>query len=259
MFTWMMLVLLLGSLLRWLARCWTLRHPGVSGLRRFRPRTQPPSACRGQPKPAWVKQEVLRLAALTGAGCRSVAQLFNRLYALPGMTGKGDTAGGVHCILGIEDHGTRALLALEVLPRRNAWSLLGHLFLAIGRFGKARAIGSDNEAIFRSRVFRSVLGLFNISQQFCLPGCPWMNGRIERLFGTLKSKLDLLEVDGHAALPGLMAEFRVWYNHVRPHQNLAGITPAEAWSGIDPNASEPRQAIWFEGWGGLLTGYYLRR
>ena len=202
---------------------------------------------------------MLRLAALTGAGCRSVAQLFNRLYALPGMTGKGDTAGGVHCILGIEDHGTRALLALEVLPRRNAWSLLGHLFLAIGRFGKARAIGSDNEAIFRSRVFRSVLGLFNISQQFCLPGCPWMNGRIERLFGTLKSKLDLLEVDGHAALPGLMAEFRVWYNHVRPHQNLAGITPAEAWSGIDPNASEPRQAIWFEGWGGLLTGYYLRR
>jgi len=46
---------------------------------------------------------------------------------------------------------------------------------------------------------------------------------------------------------------------VRPHQNLGGLTPAEAWSGIDPYAAAPKQAIWFEGWGGMLTGYYLRR
>ena len=86
-----------------------------------------------------------------------------------------------------------------------------------------------------------------------------MNGRIERLFGTLKQKLDQLEVDTRDALVRLMGEFRCWYNHVRPHQNLAGLTPSEAWSGVDPYATAPKQAIWFEGWGGLLTGYYLRR
>jgi hypothetical protein len=45
---------------------------------------------------------------------------------------------------------------------------------------------------------------------------------------------------------------------VRPHQNLDGLTPAEAWSGVDPYATEPKAVVWFEGWGGLLKGYYLR-
>ena len=36
---------------------------------------------RNRAKPAWVIQEVLRLAALSGDGCRKVEQLFNRLYA----------------------------------------------------------------------------------------------------------------------------------------------------------------------------------
>ena len=176
----------------------------------YRPRTRPPSACRGKRKPAWVGLEVLRLAALTGHGCRSVALLFNRLHSarrkmsvsksyvaytvrrhryeiellrrfikhrrprpVPSnhiwaldMTGKGDTQGDVHSILGIEDHGTRALLALEVLERRNAWTLLGHLFLAIGRFGKPRAIRTDNDSVFRRALFRLVCALANIRQQF---------------------------------------------------------------------------------------------
>ena len=59
-------------------------------------------------------------------------------------------------------------------------------------------------------------------------------------------------------LARLMGEFRCWYNHVRPHQNLAGLTPAEAWRGVDPYASEPREVYWFEAWDGLLKGYYLR-
>jgi transposase InsO family protein len=182
----------------------------------------------------------------------------NHIWALD-MTGKGDMSGEIHSILGIEDHGTRALLALEVLQHRNAWTLLGHLFLVIGRFGKPRAIRTDNDSVFRSWRFRVVCAWAGIRQQFTVPGCPWMNGRIERLFGTLKHKLDQLEVDSQAALSRLMAEFRTWYNHVRPHQNLGGLTPAEAWSGIDPYARAPKQAIWFEGWGGMLTGYYLRR
>ena len=86
-----------------------------------------------------------------------------------------------------------------------------------------------------------------------------MNGRIERLFGTLKQKLDQLQVDSRDVLVRLVDEFRCWYNHVRPHQNLAGFTPAEAWSRVDPYAAAPKQAICFEAWGGMLTGYYLRR
>ena len=181
----------------------------------------------------------------------------NLVWAID-ATGKGDTQGEIHSVLGILDHGTRALLSLDLLERRNAWTLLGHLFLAMGRYGRPRLLRSDNDSVFRSRVFRAALCFAGITQQFTAPGCPWMNGRIERLFGTLKQKLDQLEVDCGQALVGLLSEFRCWYNFVRPHQNLAGQTPAETWSGIDPYAKAPKSACWFEAWDGLLTGYHLR-
>ena len=56
-----------------------------------------------------------------------------------------------------------------------------------------------------------------------------------------------------------LQDFRFFYNHVRPHQNLDGRTPAEAWAGVDPFAARIKQEYWFEAWDGLLRGYYLRR
>ncbi|MBL8517691.1 MAG: transposase family protein [Betaproteobacteria bacterium] len=241
-------------------------------------------------------------AMMPDAGCRTIANTFNRMHAaygvtvsktwvadflrahryevegirrrmkrrVPGpmprnriwgadLTGKQDTAGIVHPILGVTDHGTRRLLVLEGLERKNAWTLLGHLFLAIGKFGKPRAVRTDNESMFRSALWRSVLRLAGIRQQLTDPGSPWMNGRIERLFGTLKAKLDWVEVASGAALQAGLGDFRDWYNHVRPHQHLAGWTPVEAWEGVDPYARPVKSVRYFSAWEGLLTGYYLRR
>lgn len=307
---------LLGcALLHWLVRasywahralrawlCQALRHR-TAWQRGFRIAPSRATACRGTPKPFWVKKEVLRLKALMSeAGCRTIEQLFNRLCAVRrrttvsksyvaytvrnhryeievlrrvlkhripralaknalwaiDLTGKQDLRGGLHSILGIEDHGSRGLLVLQVLERKNAWTLLGHPFLAIGRFGKPRAHRTDNESMFTSALFRITLWLAGIRQQLTVPGCPWQNGRIERLFGTLKAKLDRIEVESRAALNDLLAEFGFFYNHVRPHQHLAGRTPEETWRRIDPYAAAPKSVQWFEAWGGLLQGYYLR-
>jgi hypothetical protein len=38
----------------------------------------------------------------------------------------------LHTVLGIIDHGSRLNIALRRLPRLNAWTLLGALFLAFG-------------------------------------------------------------------------------------------------------------------------------
>ena len=82
--------------------------------------------------------------------------------------------------------------------------MLGHLFLAIGRFGRPRAVRPDNGGCFTSGVVTAVLGLAGIRHQRTEPGCPWMNGRIERFFGTLKAKLDtLVPADGARLYPGL--------------------------------------------------------
>jgi transposase InsO family protein len=91
------------------------------------------------------------------------------------------------------------------------------------------------------------------------PFAPWQNGRTERLFGTVKRVLR-----GRAGGGGETAVsaqdlllIRTWYNHLRPHQGLDGLTPAEAWSGKE--VDRRRRPTWFSEWGGVLSGYYWPR
>jgi putative transposase len=49
------------------------------------------------------------------------------------MTGKTDTAGKLHMIFGVIDHGSRRVLTLCALADKSSWFLLGHLCFAIGR------------------------------------------------------------------------------------------------------------------------------
>ncbi|MGH8352194.1 MAG: integrase core domain-containing protein [Pseudomonas sp.] len=181
----------------------------------------------------------------------------NRVWGLD-LTGKQDIQGQQHAILGLVDHGTRYLLDLDRLTNKSAWTLLGYVFLAIGRYGKPTAIRTDNERVFTGRVFGTALRLAGIRQQLSDLGCPWQNGRIERLFGTLKSKLDRWRVLDRKQLRAALGQFTFWYNSVRPHQNLNGLTPLEAWRGIDPYRRAPQREEWFEAWDGLLQGYHLR-
>jgi transposase InsO family protein len=175
------------------------------------------------------------------------------------LTGKATLDGSTRMVLGILEHASRAALRLEVLETKSSWALILKLVEAIRRHGRPRAVRTDNEAVFTSRAFRFALLLLGIQHQRTDPGCPWQNGRVERFFGTLKSKLDRLAVDSLEALNGALGEFRFFYNHVRPHQNLAGLTPAEAWAGASPFERAPKREYWFEAWDGLLTGYYVRR
>ncbi len=289
-------------LYRWLLR-WLLASPYPRSGRQGWQRTRPASLVRQSRKPVWVVEELIRLKALMPqAGCRRIADSFNRRFAAKrqisvsksyvaytlrqqryaiaearrrirrrkategpanhtwamDLTGKQDIYGEQHAILGLIDHGSRQLLTLAAVPNKSAWTLLGYLFVAIGRFGKPQAIRSDNERVFTDKVFRAALRLTGIRQQFSDLGCPWQNGRIERLFGTLKNKLDHWRVLDRAQLQSALCTFVFWYNAVRPHQNLGGRTPLEAWQGIDPYRRAPKREEWFEAWDGLLQGYHLR-
>lgn len=263
----------------------------------------PPPAFRSQPKPAWVIRQVVRLKALMpDAGCRLIANTFNRRYARRNisvgksfvayvlrrhayevvvarreikhhvpppvavnrtwgldLTGKADVSGSIHAILGLVDHGSRRLLSLCLCPRRTALTLLGHVFLTMGRHGVPLSIRTDNDAVFRCRLFRWGLRLSGVRHQLTTPGCPWQNGRIERVFGTLKAHLDALAVHSGPALASLLDEFGLWYNHVRPHQHLGGATPMEAWLGFDPFRDRPKATCWVSFWDGRLAGYWSRR
>ncbi|MEN3931799.1 integrase core domain-containing protein [Microvirga sp. W0021] len=143
--------------------------------------------------------------------------------------------------------------------RRNPWTLLGHLFLTIGKYGKPKAVRTDNGSVFTSKLFQLVMSLSGIRHQRTEIGCPWQNGRIERLFGTLKQKLNLIDVATPEALNMALRQFQFWYNTIRPHQNLDGLTPHEAWHGINIYNQRSQPIIWFSAWEGLLTGFVHRR
>jgi len=285
----------------WLLRFLSVPARRPSRGRRFVPAALPALRTR---KPDWVIEEVVRLKALmSDAGCRRIADTFNRLHAarhrttvskswvaaavrkhrleieerrrewkrrIPppmaanriwgiDLTGKSDLGGNLHHVLGVVDHGSRLAIALRALPDKASITLLRALLDAIERHGRPRAIRTDNEAVFTSRLFRFVLWTLRIAHQRTEPHCPWQNGRVERFFGTLKGKLDRWTVDGRDELALALGDFRAWYNHVRPHQHLGGRTPAEARAGVDPYARAPRAASYFSAWDGTLTGFYLRR
>lgn len=174
------------------------------------------------------------------------------------LTGKTDAHKHLHALLGILDHGSRALLHMQALHDKTSRTLIACISEVIRTHGKPKIIRTDNEAIFTSQVFRHGLKKLGIRHQRSDPGCPWQNGRIERLFGTLKDKLDQWIVTGIEQLNTDLGIFQQWYNHVRPHRNLNGRTPAEAWCGINPYTRSAKEEHWFEAWDGLLVGYHLR-
>jgi len=183
------------------------------------------------------------------------------------MTGKTDSTGQLHKILGIIEHQSRCCLTLRSLSDKASITLLENLIAAIKLYGKPKIIHTDNEVVFTSSLFRLGLWMLGINYQTTEVACPcprapslaapftlWQNGKVERFFGTLKQKLNQWEVASPEELELSLQLFRFWYNHVRPHDYLDGSTPAEIWRG---KKSNPNKAQWFEAWDGLLGGYYL--
>ncbi len=164
--------------------------------------------------------------------------------------------------LGIIDHGSRALLCLQTIVNKNSWTLLGQLCLAIGRYGKPKAVRTDNERVFTSGLFKLFFTMAGIKHQRIALHSPWQNGRIERLFGTLKPLLKQLVIPSQAALQMALDEFRLFYNHCRTHQNLGGLTPAQAWNKVtwaDLKQNPPKEISLVHALDGACVGYHIRR
>lgn len=88
----------------------------------------------------------------------------NAVWAMD-LTFYTDASGRQHMALGIIDHGSRLVTCLHTLLNKRSWTLLGHLCLAIGRYGKPGRIRTDNEIIFASWVFTTFLKLAGIRHQ----------------------------------------------------------------------------------------------
>jgi transposase InsO family protein len=170
----------------------------------------------------------------------------------------GDSQGLPHIVLGVVDHGSRLDIALRRVRRFNVWTLLGTLFMAFGEHGVPLALKLDNHPVHQAVWFKRIMRLAGVRLSFTELASPWQNGRIERMFGTLKKALRGYAIADARHLDLSLAPFQFWHNAVRPHQHLGGRTPLRVWQGIDPYRRPPKRALWFEGWNGRLRGWMLR-
>ena len=181
----------------------------------------------------------------------------NKVWGID-MTGKYDACDKSHTVLAAAAHGTRRLLVLKVLKSKASTQILLHLVDTVLRHGKPKFIRTDNERNLLSRTLHMPLRFLNIGHQRTDIACPWQNGRVERVFGTLKQHLDKVCVRDGAQRQRLLDEFAIWYNEIRPHQHLEGRTPHEVWHPIDYQKDRPWMTQWWTAWGGLLAGPRLR-
>ena len=105
-------------------------------------------------------------------------------------------------------------------------------------------------------LFRLGLWILGIRHQRTQIHSPWQNGRIERFFGTFKNYSDKV-IFNTKKIQFALDEFQYWYNAIRPHRHLNGLTPDEQWEEINPYRKNPRQVKKVSFWNGLLTGYLL--
>ena len=92
------------------------------------------------------------------------------------------------------------------------------------------------------------LWFMGIRLQHSDPGCPWQNGRVERLIGTVKRLLLQHPIEDAVSLDRALAHTRCVYNHLRPHQHLQGRTHAEVWAGIDVFTPTRKSRRWLRRW-----------
>jgi putative transposase len=169
------------------------------------------------------------------------------------LTGLPLVDGSSVAVFGVMDHGSRAVLSLSPVVKRNSLVLLGKLLIAMGSYGLPRAVRTDNEMVFKSFMFKGILKLLGVRQQFTELASPWQNGRIERFWRTLKLELQTkatlsmhhgqaiqtrMKFASVAAMGCLLDAFKDSYNGDRPHQSLKGATPATVWNGQVKKARE---------------------
>ena len=94
--------------------------------------------------------------------------------------------------------------------------------------GAPQCLRMDNAREFIAETVRDWCKEQNIQANYCDPGSPWQNDRIESFNSRLRDELLTREVfDSMWEIRFMLEEHRNNYNHYRPHSALAYQTPIE--------------------------------
>jgi transposase InsO family protein len=130
-------------------------------------------------------------------------------------------------LLTIVDEYTRECLALEVRRSFKSREVIAVLEQLVLIRGVPAFIRSDNGSEFIAKQIRQWLADAKIQTLYIEPGSPWENPYIESFNGKLRDELLNAELfTSLAEAKCLASNWRLEYNHRRPHSSLKGLTPA---------------------------------
>src|ERR1017187_2597786 len=123
----------------------------------------------------------------------------------------------------------RALKAADVL----AW-----LQRAIGQHGAPEHLRSDNGSEFIAKIVQRWLKENRIQTLYIEPGSPWQNGFVESFHGRFRDEcLNREQLWTLTEARVVIEDFRIKYNHKRPHSKLGYQTPARFAANLSPSPS----------------------
>jgi transposase InsO family protein len=129
--------------------------------------------------------------------------------------------------LSVVDEYTRECLALEVRRSFTSGDVIDVLRDLLLIRGTPQHIRCDNGPEFIAGAIRSWLENASVKTLYIEPGSPWENGYAESFHGRLRDELLDAELFTCLAEAKMLSEqWRLEYNHRRPHSSLGYLTPA---------------------------------
>jgi len=145
--------------------------------------------------------------------------------------------------LTLEDEYTRECLAMEVERSITSTELIETLRYVFEVRGAPRFIRSDNGPEFIAQALRDWLAVSGVGTLYIAPGAPWENGYNESFNGKLRDELLNGELFTSLKEAQVITEdYRLEYNHRRPHSSLGYVTPAAFAAAAERPGSDERPA-----------------
>lgn len=131
-------------------------------------------------------------------------------------------------ILNIEDECTREGLESVVDTSLCAWRVVRALETLAARRGYPKRLRSDNGPEFISHAVAKWAADHGVTLHFIEPGKPTQNGRMESFNGRMRDEcLNQHLFTSLEEARQIIEEYRIDYNHARPHSALRNLTPAQ--------------------------------
>jgi putative transposase len=145
-------------------------------------------------------------------------------------------------LLTVVDEFTRECLTIEVERSIRSKDVVATLQYLFELRGAPEFLRSDNGPEFIAQAVRIWLAESGVKTLYIEPGSPWENAYIESFNGRLRDELLNREVFVTLAEAKVLTEdFRLEYNHRRPHSSLGYRTPAAYAASCLSSPAAPRE------------------